>query len=153
MENYVETFNRETSQLLSQPNAMRSLLILLVSIAGAFFISKAVAFVIIRFAQYIATRSDNASDTDKQIKLRRVETYLSVSIALVRALIIGLVAFYAWKILSPQASSGAAAIGASAFFLVLAGGTVGMVLRDITTGASMIIEGWFHVGDYISIEP
>lgn len=28
-----------------------------------------------------------------------------------------------------------------------------MVLRDITTGAAMIIEGWFHVGDFIKVEP
>lgn len=132
---------------------MRSLLILLGSIVGAFFLSKIVAFGIIKFAQFVAHTSDNASDGEKQIQLRRVETYLSVSIALVRAIIIGIVAFYAWKLLSPQATTGAAAIGASAFFIVLAGGTVGMILRDITAGASMIIEGWFNVGDYISVEP
>jgi hypothetical protein len=49
--------------------------------------------------------------------------------------------------------SGAAAIGASAFFVVIAGQTLGTLLRDITAGATMIIERWFHVGDYIKIEP
>jgi small conductance mechanosensitive channel len=28
-----------------------------------------------------------------------------------------------------------------------------MVLRDITAGVTMIIERWYHVGDYIRIEP
>jgi small conductance mechanosensitive channel len=149
----LQKFNHEVNQFFAEPNAMRSLSILVVSIVAAFFLSKLIALVIIRVAQFVATVSDNAPDAERQIRLRRIETYLSVSIAAVRALIIGFTAFYAWKLLSPQATTGAAAIGASAFFIVLAGGTIGMILRDITAGASMIIEGWFHVGDYIDIEP
>jgi uncharacterized membrane protein len=153
MEKNIHSLDQELHNFFTEPNAMRSLVVLIISILGAFFLSKFVALVIIRIAQFIATVSDNAPDAEKQIRLRRIETYLSVSIALVRALIIGVVAFYAWKLLSPQASTGAATIGASAFFVVLAGGTIGMILRDITSGAAMIIEGWFHVGDYIDIEP
>jgi moderate conductance mechanosensitive channel len=153
VQNPIETTTQELQTFFSEPNAMRSLIILIVSMAGAFLLSKVVALIIIKIAQFIATISDNAPDAEKQVRLRRIETYLSVSIALVRSLIIGIVAFYVWKLLSPQASTGAAAIGASAFFVVLAGGTIGMILRDITAGASMIIEGWFHVGDYIDIEP
>lgn len=149
----IQKFTEEVRQFFLEPNAMRSLVILLVSITAAFFLSKFIALAIIRIAQFVATISDNAPDAEKQVRLRRIETYLSVSIALVRALIIGIVAFYMWKIISPQATTGAAAIGASAFFIVLAGGTIGMLLRDITAGASMIIEGWFHVGDYIEVEP
>ncbi len=143
----------ELKQFFSSANAMESLVILVVSIIGAFYLSKVIAFAIIKIAQLVATVSDNSPSSEKQIRLRRVETYLSVSIALVRALIVGFVAFYAWKYFSSDTPNGAAAIGASAFFIVLAGGTIGMILRDITTGASMIIEGWFHVGDYIDIEP
>ncbi|CAN5372786.1 hypothetical protein BH09PAT4_BH09PAT4_05940 [soil metagenome] len=145
--------NNEISQFFSEPNAMRSLVILIITIVGAFFLSKVIAFGIIRIARFIATISDNSPDAERQIRLRRIETYLSVSIALFRALVVGFVAFYGWKVLSPSASSGAATIGASAFFIVLAGGTVGIILRDITAGAAMIIEGWFHVGDYIRVEP
>ena len=132
---------------------MRSLMLLLASIIGAFFLSKFIALVIIRVAQFVAVHSDNAESTERQIQLRRIETYLSVSIAMVRAIIIGLVAFYTWKLVSPQASTGAAAIGASAFFVVLASGTIGMILRDITAGSAMIIERWFDIGDHISVEP
>lgn len=147
------TILQEVGEIFSEPNAMRSLLILLASIVLAFFVSKILALMIIRVARFIATISDNAPDAEKQIKLRRIETYLSVAIALVRAVTVGVLAFYTWKMLSPAATTGAAAIGASAFFVVLAGGTIGMILRDITSGASMIIEGWFHVGDYIDVQP
>ncbi len=149
----MQSIGQEITSFFTEPNAMRSLVILILSIIVAFFISKLVAMLIIKIAQFVASISDNAPDAEHQVKLRRIETYLSVSIAMVRALIVGFVAFYAWKILSPQATSGAAAIGASAFFVVLAGGTIGMILRDLTTGASMIIEGWYHVGDYIDVEP
>lgn len=153
MESEVNQLQNELLAFFAEPNAMRSLVILLASIIAAFFLSKIVALIIIKIAQTVAVFSDSTSDAERQIRLRRVETYLSVTIALVRAVIVGVVAFYVWKILSPAASTGAAAIGASAFFIVLAGGTVGMILRDITSGAAMIIEGWFHVGDYISVEP
>lgn len=143
----------EISHFFTQPNALRSVFILVISIIAAYWLSKFVAFIIIRVAQLIAVRSDNTPDGEKKVQLRRVETYLSVSIALVRAIIVGFVAFFAWKTLSSTATGGAAAIGASAFFIVLAGGTLGMILRDITAGSAMIIEKWFDVGDYIRVEP
>lgn len=153
MDQSLDKASHEITKFFNEPNAMRSLIILVVTITGAFFLSKLLAYGIIRVARFIATISDNSPDAERQIRLRRIETYLSVSIALLRALVVGFVAFYAWKVLSPTATSGAATIGASAFFIVLAGGTVGIILRDITAGAAMIIEGWFHVGDYIRVEP
>ena len=153
MENIFTQASNELEHFFTAPNAMRSLTILIISIIGAFFLSKIVAFLIIKIAQFVATISDNAPDAERQVRLRRIETYLSVSIALVRALIVGLAAFYAWELISPTANSGAATIGASAFFIVIASGTLVTILRDITAGASMIIEGWYHVGDYIDVEP
>lgn len=153
MDQDFQIITNEFSQFFSQPNAMRSVFILIVTLFIAYWFSKLIALVIIKVAQLVAVRSDTTNDEERQIRLRRVETYLSVAIALVRAVIVGVVAFYMWKLLSPTASASTAAIGASAFFIVLAGGTIGMVLRDLTAGAAMIIEGWFHVGDYIRIEP
>lgn len=153
MDNELQKLNEEVSKIFNQPNAMRSLIILAVSIVLAFYLSKIVAWAIVKLAQFIATISDNTPHAERQIRLRRIETYLSVSIALVRAVIVGFVAFYVWQLLSPSASTTAAVFGSTAFFVVLAGGTIGIVLKDITAGASMIIEGWFHVGDYIDVEP
>lgn len=143
----------EISQFISEPNAFRSLLILLVSMFIAYWISDLAAKVIVRIARVVSHRSDTVSDTEKKLQLRRAETYLSVSIAAIRVFIVGIVAFYTWQTFSQSASIGTAAIGASAFFIVLAGGTIGMILRDITAGSAMIIERWFNVGDFIRVEP
>ncbi|MDQ3123522.1 MAG: mechanosensitive ion channel family protein, partial [bacterium] len=137
------------------PNFLRSILILFLSLVFAFFLSRFIARIIIRVAQLVAIRSDSATDEIKAIKLRRVETYLSVTIAIVRVMIIVVVGLLAWNVLSPTAqnNSTTTAIGASAFFIVLAGATIGTLLRDITAGATMIIEDWFGVGDHIKVEP
>lgn len=104
------------------------------------------------FAQIQETRDDRV------VLLRQVETYLSVTVAVIRALVVTTVAYIAWRILAPTGSrdiggSSAAAIGASAFFVVFAGQTLGILLRDITSGALMIIEKWFNIGDFIKVEP
>lgn len=153
MDELLQSLSREFNLFFLQPNALRSVLILALTLVLAYWFSNIVAKVIVRIAQFVAVSSDTTNDTERQIRLRRVETYLSVSIAAVRAMIVGIVAFYVWKLLSPSASVSTAAIGASAFFIVLAGGTIGMILRDITAGSAMIIERWFHVGDYIRVEP
>jgi hypothetical protein len=150
---YLTSFLQETADFFSEPNAYRSLLILACSIAFAFWMSRLLAKLIIRIAQSIAIRADRTSDAVKQIHLRRVETYLSVSIAAVRVIVVIVVGYTVWKVLSPAASTQAAAIGASALFIVLAGGTIGVMLRDITAGATMIVEHWFNIGDYIRVEP
>lgn len=132
---------------------MRSLVILIISIVVAYWLSHVIARFIVGAAQLIAVRSDNATNGEKKIQLRRVETYLSVSIALARALIVGFTAFYTWQFVSPGVNISSAAIGASAFFIVIASATIGMVLRDVTAGSAMIIERWFDIGDFIRVEP
>lgn len=141
------------SEFFLEPNAYRSVLILIGCIIIAYLLSKLLADLIIKIAQKVAVRADIESNTERSVKLRQVETYLSVSVAIVRAVVVAVVAYVAWMLISPSASSGAAAIGASAFFIVFAGQTLGMVLRDVTAGAIMIIEQWFNVGDYIKVEP
>lgn len=153
MEQLLRDTSLEFTQFFTQPNALRSVFILLLTLVLAYWFSKIIALGIIKLAQIVAVSSDTTDNAERKILLRRVETYLSVAIAGVRALIVGIVAFYAWKVLSPTATTSTAAIGASAFFIVLAGGTIGMILRDITAGSAMIIERWFDVGDFIRIEP
>ncbi|HEY0965539.1 MAG TPA: mechanosensitive ion channel family protein [Candidatus Saccharimonadales bacterium] len=147
------TIQNETSEFLGQPNAYRSVLILVAAIIGSYFASKFLAGAIVRLAQIIGTKSDAMTNSQRQIRYRQIETYLSIAVAIVRAVVVAVVAYITWRLLTPASSSSAAAIGASAFFIVVAGQTLGPVLRDITAGAAMITEGWFHVGDYIKIEP
>jgi moderate conductance mechanosensitive channel len=149
----MDTVFADIIAFFSEPNAYRSVLILVACIIAAYILSKFLADLIIKIAQKVSVHTDVASSEERFIRLRQVETYLSVSIAIVRATVVAVVAYVAWRLLSPTASSGAAAIGASAFFIVFAGQTLGMLLRDITAGAIMIIEQWFHVGDFVKIEP
>lgn len=137
----------------SEPNAYRSVLILIAAIVVAYIASRFLAHGIIFLAQRVALRSEAVTDQNKAIRLRQIETYLSITVAIVRATVVAIVAYVVWRLISPAASSGAAAIGASAFFIVFAGQTLGMVLRDLTAGVIMITEQWFHVGDYVKVEP
>lgn len=157
-DDFFERAGTELTEFLTQANPYRSLLILITTLVVSYWLSRFVAQFIIFIAQKVAVRSDNESDAVKVLRLRQVETYLGVIVAVVRVVIVAVVAYVSWRILSPVESSriggsGAAAIGASAVFIVVAGQTLGPILRDVTAGATIIIERWFTVGDYVKIEP
>lgn len=101
MSDSITILTNEIKRFIATPNSMRSLLILIISIVLAYWISYFAARMIIAVAQFTNSQIRKPSDDEKRIRLRRVETYFSVSIALVRALIVGIVAFYTWQMLSP----------------------------------------------------
>lgn len=153
-----QNFFEDVYRLFAQPNAFRSILILIISLITAYWLSRFLAQAIIRIAQSVGSRSDNESDDARVMRLRQTETYLSIAVAVVRALVVAVVGYLAWRALSPFASgsnaaNGAAAIGAGTFFIVIAGQTLGIILRDLTAGSVMITEGWYKIGDFIKIEP
>jgi small conductance mechanosensitive channel len=104
-------------------------------------------------AQAVAVRADRTDNDERAVQLRRVETYLSVLTAVVKVVTVVALVYIGWTWLMPTGSTKVAAIGAGTVFVVLAGATIGPVLRDITAGSIMIIERWFNVGDYIRVEP
>lgn len=136
-------------------NAYRSIILLLISIVLAYMVSRFIALGIVKFAQYISKHTDNETDSERLLRFRQVETYLSVTVAVVRVVIVLIVGYIAWIVLSPTArlNSNFAAIGAGTVFALIAGQTIGIVLRDVTAGTTMIIEKWFNVGDFIKVEP
>lgn len=143
----------EVQRFFAEPNMYRSVIVLVISLMAAYWLSHFLAKAIIRVTEITAAHSDNESDGDRLVRFRQIETYLSVTIAIVRASVVAIVGYLAWRLLSPTSNSNIAAIGAGTVFIVVAGQTVGILLRDITAGATMIIEKWFNVGDYIKIEP
>lgn len=154
----LQSIGTELNQFFREPNAFRSVLILIFSLLLAYYLSRFIARGIVRLAQVVANRSDAESDDERALRLRQVETYLSVTIAIIRAAIVAVVGYIGWRLLSPYStesgfSNSAAAIGAGAFFIVFAGQTLGIVLRDLTAGSMMIAEQWFNVGDYVKVEP
>ncbi len=152
MENVFKEAIEEALDFLRSPNAYRSILILILAIVIAYIVSKYLARLIIWAAQKIAVRSDSMTDTVKMMQLRQVETYLSITVAIVRVMVVAVVAYVVWQLLSPSANTGVAAIGAGAIFVLIAGQTIGPLLRDITAGVVMIAERWFTIGDYVKIE-
>jgi small-conductance mechanosensitive channel len=146
-------FLNNISGFFGNQNVMRSILILLLAIFVAYWLSRFVAKGIIKVAQLIAVRSDNTSNRERQVQLRRVETYLSVTIAIVRVTVAGVVAYFVWVSVSPTSNPTVAALATSAGIAVVATGTIGSLLRDITAGTTMIVERWMDVGDFVRIEP
>lgn len=153
LDDIVNGISGELQDVVVAPNAFRSMIILLFSIAVSYWLSDFVARFVVRIARMISFHADQTTDQSRANQLRRLETHLSVAIAVIRAVIVGVVAFYVWQMISPTASLSTAAIGASAFFIVIASGTVGSILRDVTAGATMIIERWFNIGDFVRVEP
>lgn len=149
----LQRVGQDVTGFFAQPNAFRSFVILMLSLILAYWLSNLLARGIIHIAQIVAVRTDNESNDSRAIRLRQVETYLSVTVAAVRVSVILVVGYTVWSILSPSANSSVAAIGAGTIFVVVAGQTLGMLLRDITAGSTMIAEQWFNVGDFVKIEP
>ena len=143
----------EVQEFFTDSTPYRSVLILIASIIAAYIFSRVVSRIIIKIAQFVSVRGDAESNEEKLIMYRQVETYLSVFIAIVRVSIVAVVAFLLWDFLSPRSNNNLAAIGAGTFFLVFAGQTLGMILRDLTVGTAMIAERWYTVGDFVKIEP
>lgn len=140
----------------TEPSTLRSVLIFVAAIVLAYWLSKFVARGIIALAQIISVRGDNESDETRVRKLRQTETYLSVATAVARVFVTVVIAYIAWRIISPFQSStalnGVAAIGAGTFFALIAGQTIGVVLRDLTAGTIMITEDWYKIGDFVKLE-
>lgn len=143
----------EIGEFFTVGSSYRSILILIASMLLAYWLSHFLARGIIYVAQWVGSQADETSNETKLMRLRRTETYLSVATAVVRVAVVAVVGYLVWRALSPQSNSTVAAVGAGTFFIVLGGATVGMLLRDITAGATMIIERWFTVGDFIKVEP
>lgn len=137
----------------SKITSFRSILTLIGIFAVAYIVTQIIAKLIVTIAKSIALRSDTTSDDERHIQLRRIETYLSVMIAFMRALVFAVAIYVALKILLPQRGALVTTIGAGTFFVVFANATIAPLLRDITAGVTMIIERWFSVGDFIRVEP
>lgn len=147
----------EAKEWLVTPNALRDILIIALAMIIGYWLSRFLAQAIIRIAQIISLRSDTESNDARVMKLRQTETYLSITVAIVRAGVVIAIGYVAWIVINPFSASSAmnsvAAIGAGTFFALIAGQTVGIILRDLTAGAVMIAENWYQIGDFVKIEP
>lgn len=129
----------------------RSLIILVSSLLVATVLGNVVAFLLRRLTRSVAKSADAATDLTTVNRLRRIETWIILLIAVVRLGIL-LFAIYFWWVYTHPGGKPSAIIGAGALTIVLAGAALTPLLRDFSFGAGMMAERWFGVGDLITVD-
>jgi hypothetical protein len=130
----------------------RSLAVLAIALTIAFIIGRLVAYILRRLTHLLSRRADKTQNLDEVNRLRRFETLIVLSIAVLRTLFIALAVYFWWLYTHPNQQP-TALIGASAVFAIVLGGVLGPLLRDLAYGSVMMAEHWFGVGDHVRIEP
>jgi len=138
---------------LQEASTLRGVVIIVATFGVAYLLIKVISKFTVGVAQVIAERADKSANEDRFVQWRQTETYLSVAMALVRAVVVALAGYFALQMLFPGQKLLPATIGISTFFIIIAGATIGPLLRDLTNGATMILGHWFSVGDFIKVEP
>lgn len=131
---------------------LRSITILVLSLVVAFILGRLVAAVLRRIVVAIGSHADKVDDLNTVNRLRRYETMIILSIAIIRTLLL-LFAFYFWWVTTRDNQQPTAIIGASALAAIIIGAVLGPTLRDISAGSVMMAEQWYAVGDYVKLEP
>jgi moderate conductance mechanosensitive channel len=124
----------------------------LICIAVALLLGRIIAAILRQVTLRIGNRADRSQDLKEVNRYRRYETYLVLSIAVIRVLLV-LFALYFWWLLDHPDTQPTALIGASALLVLVFGASAAPLIRDITAGASMMVEQWYGVGDYVKVEP
>jgi Mechanosensitive ion channel len=132
--------------------SLRSIAVFILSVGVAIVAGRLIAAVLRALSRNIGNKADQELNPDKADRLRRTETILVLSIAIIRTFLIVFALYFWWTFLHPNQQP-TAVIGASALFIVLASATLGPVLRDVSSGSVMMAEQWYGVGDHVSFEP
>jgi len=129
-----------------------SILILFLSLLSALLLGRLVAAVLRRLTKLISRIADKSEDLDRVNQLRRIETLIVLSIAIIRTLLV-LFAIYFWWVYTHEGQQSTAIIGTGAILTVILSGALINTLRDVASGSVMMAEQWYGVGDHIHIEP
>ncbi len=129
-----------------------SFLILLLSLVVGYFVGKLLSLVLRRLSRTVGRRADASTNLSTVNRYRRIETWLILSIAIIRVffLIVGL---YFWWVYTHSGQSSTGLVGASAIIVIVLGGVFSPLLRDFAFGSGMMAEHWFGVGDLVTIDP
>jgi hypothetical protein len=130
----------------------RSLMVLAIALVTAFIAGRLVAYVLRRLTNMLGRQADKTENLAEVNRLRRFETLLVLSIAIIRTALIAVAIYFWWTFVHPTQKP-TALVGASAVFAIVLGGVLGPLLRDLAYGSVMMAEHWFGVGDHVRIEP
>lgn len=150
-DNFLNQLRQNAHKVFDSVFNLETILVFAAAILLALIVSRFVNWIVVKIARLVS-KAEDAGSPERAIRLRRVETYLSVSLALVRFAIFAIAIVAAWQVTHPTTAP-AAFVGASTVFIVLAGATIAPMLRDLTSGSIMIAEQWYNVGDYITVLP
>lgn len=156
MSNISEQLNgvqEHADSYLKSVTTLRSIVIVVGVSLAAWAIMKIISRFTIGIAQVTADRADKAANEDRFVQWRQVETYLSVVLALVRAVIVAAAIYIGLRLVFPGQTLLPATIGISTVVVIVAGATISPLLRDLTNGVIMIVGRWLSVGDFVKIEP
>jgi len=131
---------------------LHAIISLIICLVVGLLIGRLIATLLRKVVTVIGARADKSEDLQTVNRLRRYETYLVLSIALIRVVVV-LISLYFWWLLDHPYEQPTALIGASAVLLLLLSASLGPILRDVTNGSAMMIEQWYGVGDHVKIEP
>jgi hypothetical protein len=143
-----ELLERFTNTFLSG----RSVLTFVLAIVSAIVAGRIIAALMRRFTRAISRKADKTQDLKEVNRLRRIETLAILTIALIRMLLL-ILALYFWWVYAHPNEQPTALIGASALGVIIAGATIGPILRDLAYGGVMMAEHWYGVGDYVRVDP
>lgn len=143
---------KQITDALFAGNMGRSLLILFAALLVGSILGKIVSVVLRRLSRSVGARADASTDLSTVNRLRRIETWTILSIAIARVLFLVLALYFWWAFMHPGGKP-TALFGASAILIVIVGGVFSPLLRDFAFGGGMMAEHWFGVGDLITIEP
>ena len=131
----------------------KSLLILLVCLLAAGLLSNIATRILRHFSQVLRQSSRDSKSRKTATRFRRIETWVVLSIAIVKFISFVIALYVWWVLVRPTDSHPTILIGASAFIAIVIGGIVGPLLRDFAYGSGMMAEQWYAVGDLVTIEP
>ena len=129
----------------------KSLLVLVGSLLAAVIIGWVLSFILRKLSKVVAKTADASTDLATVNRLRRIETWIILLIAVIRIALIVFAVYFWWRV-THEGGQTNALIGASAIAVVLIGGVLGPLLRDFAFGAGMMAERWFGVGDLVTID-
>lgn len=146
----IEQSNDTLKQISGTLFPGNSLLVLVICLIIGVFVGKMIGIVLRRLSKGFSKQADAATDLNNVDRFRRLETWTILSIAVIRVLFV-ILAIYFWWVYSHPANKPSGLIGASALFVIVLGGVVGPLLRDLSFGSGMMAEHWFGVGDLVTI--
>jgi moderate conductance mechanosensitive channel len=148
----LQTSNKALHHITDTYFNWHAILTLFLCVGIALLLGRLIAAVLRRIVNRIGAQADRSQNLHTVNRLRRYETYLVLSIALIRT---GLVLFslYFWWLLDHPYGQPTALIGASAVLLLLLSASLGPILRDVVSGSVMMAEQWYGVGDHITVVP